>query len=192
MYLPSQLPGLPVFYSTRDGHACLIAERIAARLIAAGMDAQAVNAAAFPPAPEAMIRLPIFVLIAAVRYGRHMRDAERALKVYARLQDKPLLALASVNLTARKPHKRSAETNVYLRKWIRKWKLSPDLALAIAGRLDYPHYRLFDRLAIQFIMTLTGGETDPAAQITYTDWNSVDAFADAILDRARTRSKIIA
>jgi len=178
------LPALPIFYSTRDGHSRRIAQRIASRLTAAGADAEAVNVAPCPPLPETLCELPIFVLVAAVRYGRHMRDAERALTVYAGLEQKPRLALASVNLTARKPHKRTQQTNPYLRKWIGRRKLSPDLAVAIAGRLDYPRYGVFDRLAIQFIMTLTGGETDPTAQIEYTDWNSVDMFADAIRDRA--------
>jgi len=177
------MPSLPIFYSTRDGQACRIAERIAARLAASGTDARALNVAA--PPPGALEGVPVFVLIAAVRYGRHMRDAERALDAYARLAQKPPLALASVNLTARKPHKRTAQDNPYLRKWIRRRKLSPEIAAAIAGRLDYPRYSPFDRLAIRFIMTLTGGETDPRAQIEYTDWNAVDAFADEILDRCQ-------
>lgn len=185
MTLPVAMPSrtLPIFYSTRDGQTCRIAERIAARLTGSGVDAKALNAAVLPP--DVLDGLLIFVLIAAVRYGRHMRDAERALDAYARLANKPPLALASVNLTARKPHKRTAQDNPYLKKWIRRRKLAPDIAAAIAGRLDYPRYSPLDRLAIRFIMTLTGGETDPNAQIEYTDWNAVDAFADEILNRCK-------
>lgn len=145
-----------------------------------GRGAKAVNLALFPPAADLMGRLPVVVVVAAIRYGTHLREADAALDVYAGLAPKPRLALVSVNLTARKPGKQTAQSNPYLCKWIRKRKLAPDLAVAIAGRLDYPRYRWFDRLAIRAIMTLTGGETDPTTQVEYTDWNAVDAFADQI------------
>lgn len=171
---------LPIFYSTRDGHSCRIAEHIAARLTASGTNAKAENAATFPFSADAIRDLPVVVLVAAVRYGRHMPDADKALEAYATLENKPPLALASVNLTARKPHKRTPQTNPYLRKWIKRQKLSPQFAIAIAGRLDYPRYSTFDRLAIQLIMTMTKGPTDPMAVVEYTDWDSVDAFADQL------------
>jgi menaquinone-dependent protoporphyrinogen oxidase len=88
--------------------------------------------------------------------------------------------LASVNLTARKPGKDTAEGNVYLRKLIARNSLSPVLATAFAGRLDYPRYGLFDKTMIRFIMLVTGGPTDPASVVEYTRWDKVDAFAGEI------------
>lgn len=177
-------PPLPIYYSTHDGQSRRIAQRIAERMTGEGVEAQAVDAAITPPAPEALELLPVFVLIASIRYGVHMADARRAMDAYAGLSRKPPLVLASVNLTARKPHKATPETNPYLRRWIRRRKLTPALAVAFAGRLDYPRYGLFDRLAMQLIMTISGGVTDSTAQIDYTDWNAVDAFAEAALSLA--------
>ncbi len=179
---------LPIFYSTRDGHSAQIAERFAGRMTGHGVKAEPVNAATFGFIPDALQDLPLFVLIAAIRYGRHMQDAEKALGAYRKLETKPPLALASVNLTARKPNKRTAETNPYLRKWIRRRKLIPEFAVAIAGRLDYPRYSTFDRMAIQLIMTITKGPTDPTTVIDYTDWHAVDAFADSLADFMRKRA----
>lgn len=142
---------------------------------------------AVPASPDVVGAQPYVVLIAAIRYGHHLREAEEFLDAYGALGEKPPLALASVNLTARKPSKCTAETNPYLRKWIMRRRLSPDVAAAFAGKLDYPRYRWFDRLAIQFIMTLTGGETDPTAVVEFTDWASVDAFADTIAARVAPR-----
>jgi menaquinone-dependent protoporphyrinogen oxidase len=141
-----------------------------------------------PPSSDMLAALPYIVLIAAIRYGRHLPEAETMLDVYAALETKPPLALVSVNLTARKADKCTPQTNPDLRKWIKRRRLSPDLAVAIAGCLDYPRYRLLDRLAIQFIMTLTGGPTDPAAQVDYTDWNGVDAFATKLAGRLALRT----
>jgi menaquinone-dependent protoporphyrinogen oxidase len=175
---------LPIFYASRDGHTRRIAERVATGLSAAGIAAEPINVAE-PHALKDLAASPYVVLIAAIRYGHHLREAEAALDVYEKLAKKPPLALASVNLTARKPEKCTPQTNPYLRKWIKRRRLTPDLAIAIAGRLVYPRYTLFDRLAIQMIMTMTGGVTDPTAEVDYTDWNGVDAFALKIAERVR-------
>jgi menaquinone-dependent protoporphyrinogen oxidase len=176
---------LPVLYATRDGHTRHIAERIATGLSAAGIPAEPADVAA-RPLPD-LAALPYVILIAAIRYGHHLREAEAVLDIYSGLVAKPPLALASVNLTARKANKCTPETNPYLRKWIKRRRLAPDLAIAIAGRLVYPRYSLFDRLAIQLIMTMTGGVTDPTAEVEYTDWNAVDAFAHTLAGRVRAR-----
>ena len=83
----------------------------------------------------------------------------------------------SVNLTARKPGKDTAEGNAHLRKSIARRRLAPALALANAGRLDYPSYSWLDQQLIRFIMTLTRGPTDLNASIEYTAWNVVDDVA---------------
>ena len=90
------------------------------------------------------------------------------------------LALASINLTARKPEKTTATGNAYLRKTVARHGLTPALAVAFAGRLDYQRYSWRDRQIIRFIMLLTGGPTDPGTQIEYTSWDAVDDFADRI------------
>ena len=99
---------------------------------------------------------------------------------YRALDPPPRLVLLSVNLTARKPGKDTAEGNVYLRKSIARHKLAPALALAIAGRLDYSRYGWLDRQLIRFIMKLTGGPTDPMTNIEYTSWDTVDDVARGI------------
>ncbi len=174
---------LPIFYASRDGHTRRIAERVATGLTAAGIAAEPINVVGLDAKDLAAV--PYVILIAAIRYGHHLREAEAALDIYEKLAKKPPLALASVNLTARKPEKCTPQTNPYLRKWIKRRRLTPDLAIAIAGRLVYPRYNLFDRLAIQLIMTMTGGVTDPTAEVDYTDWNGVDAFALKIAGRVR-------
>jgi menaquinone-dependent protoporphyrinogen oxidase len=109
-------------------------------------------------------------------------EAQRFLARYARLVTPPPLVLLSVNLTARKPSKTTPEGNTYLRKAIRRHRLRPVLAGAIAGRLDYPRYRWFDRQMIRLIMMMTGGPTDRAAQVEFTDWAQVEILAARIVE----------
>ena len=170
---------VPIYYATRDGQSRRIAAHIGAYLALAGVRTS-LSVAGSPPSAEEFEGYPLVVLIAAVRYGRHLAEANLFLAGYRALSRPPPLALASVNLTARKADKRTAEANPYLSKWLRREKISPVLATAFAGRLDYPLYRRCDRLAIRLIMLLTGGETDPTATVEYTSWRDVDAFAEAI------------
>ncbi len=167
-------------YATHDGQSRRIAERIAGCLAETGIKTQLTDLAAAVQTPLEGNSLEPVVLVAAVRYGKHLPQAERFLARYRALPTQPPLVLLSVNLTARKPGKTTPESNPYLRKTIRRHRLRPAIAGAIAGRLDYPSYRWFDRLAIRFIMLLTGGPTDPTVRVEYTAWNEVDAMARRI------------
>ena len=174
-------------YASRDGHAKAIAQRLAQDL---SVSADIVDTAALEDDAAievACVGRSVVVLVAAVRYGRHLPEAERFLKSYRRLADAPPLALASVNLTARKPEKASVATNPYLKKLVARHRLEPAAAAVFAGRLDYPRYRWLDRQLIRFIMAITGGPTDGATVIDYTDWDSVSAFAAAV-DKAAARA----
>jgi len=168
---------MELFYATRDGQSRRIAERIADRLAVHGIVALPQDLAGGLPCPSSLAAAQLVVVVAAVRYGHPLPEAEQFLASYQTLRDPPRLVLLSVNLTARKPGKDTAEGNPYLRKSIARHRLSPALALAIAGRLDYSRYGWLDRQVIRFIMMLTGGPTDPATCIDYTPWDVVDDVA---------------
>ena len=189
-------PGSPhqpvrVFYATRDGHARSIARVIVDRLGGNEISATATDLAESPPIPEELAAAPLVVLVAAVRYGRHLPEADRFMAAYGGLSAPPPLALASVNLTARKPDRGTAETNPYLRKLVARSPARPAAAIAIAGRLDYPRYRWWDRQIIRFIMWLTGGPTDPNTCVVYTSWRTVDAFALRLVELVQRGSEAL-
>lgn len=171
-----------LYYATRDGHSRRIAEHIARKLGEIGVAAAPADLAAAPLPPLDLMPGEPVVIIAAIRYGFHLPEASRFLSDFRKLRLSNPLAVLSVNLTARKPGKRSAEGNVYLRRWLRRHRLQPALAEAIAGRLDYPLYNRFDRLAIQFIMTLTRGPTDASKSFEFTDWKQVDGIAEKLAE----------
>jgi menaquinone-dependent protoporphyrinogen oxidase len=173
-----------ICFATRDGHSRRIAERLGGRLRERGVRAELRDLAQDPPAASELDAAVPLVVVAAVRYGRTLPEAERFLAT-VRI---PTLALISVNLTARKPGKDGADSNPYLRKLIARHRLDPAIAAAIGGRLNYRSYRWFDRQMIRFIMLLTGGPADGKADVDYTDWNRIDALAARIAElRAATR-----
>jgi menaquinone-dependent protoporphyrinogen oxidase len=169
-------------YATRDGQARRIAERIADRLDACGIRVLPHDLAVAVPTAAELAESRLVVVVAAVRYGRHLPAAERFLAAFRDLLARAPLVFVSVNLTARKPDKDTPEGNRYLQKTLRRHRLQPALAAAVAGVLDYPRYGWFDRQIIRLIMKMTGGPTDPRSCTEFTEWPAVDAIAARIAE----------
>ena len=176
------VPGMRLFYATRDGQSRQIAERIAARFGETGVAVLPHDLGLAVPSPAEFAASRLVTLVAAVRYGTHLPEAERFLAAYRQLRAPPPLVFVSVNLTARKPGKDTVDGNRYLRKTIARHRLHPALATAVAGRLDYPRYGWFDRQIIRLIMMLTGGPTDPRSSVEFTAWAAVDDIAARIAE----------
>ena len=174
-----------LYYATRDGQSRRIAEHIFRRLAQSETLEPPQDVGLARPAPEDLTAASLIVLVAAVRYGRHLPEADRFLAAYRSLVSPPPLALASVNLTARKPAKTTATGNAYLRKLIARHRLAPAVAVAFGGRLDYRRYGWLDRQIIRFIMLLTRGPTASGTNIEYTSWPAVDEFAARIAELQR-------
>ena len=66
------------------------------------------------------------------------------------------------------------------------WK--PRLIGIFGGVLDYQRYRVFDRYAIRFIMTLTRGPTDLHTNVEFTNWDKVREFTAKLSELAAGRS----
>lgn len=120
------------------------------------------------------------VVGASVRYGHFNPRLEKFIKQNLDILNHMPSAFYAVNLTARKLEKRTAQTNPYVRKFLIKTPWKPALCGVFAGALRYPRYRWLDRVMIQLIMRLTGGETDTSKDVEYTDWGDVTHFADDI------------
>lgn len=114
---------------------------------------------------------------ASIRYGHFQPVVETFVKQHLPALQQRTSGFFSVNLTARKPEKRSPETNAYTRKFLLQSPWQPDCCAVFAGALYYPRYRWFDRVMIQLIMRMTGGETDATKEVEYTDWQQVSRFA---------------
>jgi len=169
-----------VLYSTVDGHTVRICERLQTILEGAG---HAVTLSNLDQGPfENLERFDKFVVGASVRYGKHRPNVEEFLRAHRALLESRPSAFFSVNIVARKPARRTPETNPYARKLLTRIGWRPRRAAVFAGRLDYPSYGFWDRQIIRFIMLLTQGPTDPDTVVEFTDWQQVAAFARMLGD----------
>lgn len=167
-------------FASHDGQTRKIAKHLTSGLEERGTSVSLFDLGEERPSEAVLETACVIVALGPIRYGYPLRTVDRFLQIHEGLFSSKPLVLFLVNLVARKKEKRTPEGNVYLRRWIEKRKLSPALASAIAGKLDYPSYGWFDRFMIRFIMTLTKGPTDPKACIEFTDWAQVDELAGKV------------
>ncbi|MDI9223145.1 menaquinone-dependent protoporphyrinogen IX dehydrogenase [Pantoea sp. EA-12] len=163
-----------ILYSSRDGQT----REIAARMAQALAPQQLCDVIDLLEAEKVEWSQYDRVLIgASIRYGHfHPALIKFVSQHKAELQQR-VSGFFSVNLTARKAEKCTPVTNAYTRKFLEQSPWQPDCCAVFAGALRYPRYRWFDRIMIQLIMRMTGGETDTSKEVEYTDWDKVAGFA---------------
>lgn len=167
-----------ILFSTRDGQTREIAHYLASELQEQGVDADVVNLNRTQEITwQAYDRV---VIGASIRYGHFHPALDRFVKKHATTLSSMPGAFYSVNLVARKPEKRTPQTNSYTRKFLLNSPWQPQLCAVFAGALRYPRYRWYDRFMIRLIMKMTGGETDTRKEVVYTDWQQVTGFAREI------------
>lgn len=163
-----------ILYSSRDGQTREIAAYIA-NILKAHQECDVINILHAQQIDWA--RYDRVLIGASIRYGHFQPAVTRFVKKHLAELQQRLSGFFSVNLTARKPEKRTPQTNAYTRKFLLQSPWQPDSCAVFAGALRYPRYSWFDRVMIQFIMRMTGGETDRHKEVEYTDWQQVERFA---------------
>ncbi|CUX96290.1 Protoporphyrinogen IX dehydrogenase [menaquinone] [Candidatus Gullanella endobia] len=130
------------------------------------------------------------VIGAAIHYGCFDANLDRFIAQRLDWLNSIPSAFYSVSLMARKPDKCTQTTNTYTKKFLANTPWCPDLCAIFSGALYYPRYRWFDRVIIQVIMYITGGETDQTKEVEYTDWQQVSSFASNLVQLTTKNRKI--
>ena len=172
-----------MLFSTRDGQTREIAAYLCSQLNELGTDTAMID---LNRTDDIEWQLYDRVIIgASIRYGHFHPALDRFVKKHAAVLQSMPSAFFSVNLVARKPEKRSPQTNSYTRKFLLRSPWQPDSCAVFAGALRYPRYGWFDRFMIRLIMKMTGGETDTRKEVVYTDWEQGAGFAREIAQLSR-------
>ena len=163
-----------ILYSSHDGQTKKIAAYIA-EIIKENVDVKSISD---------VVNLQDYdriIIGASIRYGHFNKQLYEMLEKHTALLNQKITAFFAVNLTARKPEKSTPETNVYVRKFLQRITWQPTISAVLPVRCFTRVIRFFDRVMIQFIMRITGGETDPTKEIEYTDWQKVRSFSEMFL-----------
>ena len=170
------MPNIVLVYSTVDGHTREICERLRDVIERSGHSVslqQLVSDIDLEPYDRVVIG-------ASIRYGKHRPDVARFIEQNKSKLEAKDGAFFSVNAVARKPEKRTPETNPYVRKFLKTISWQPRQIGIFAGKIDYPVYGFVDRTMIRFIMWMTKGPTDPTGTFEFTDWDAVEEFGRRI------------
>ena len=170
-----------LLFSTVDGHTREICQRLAPVIEASGVGVTLEELTTSPPVDPG--GYAAVVLGASIRYGKHRPEVAAFIAQHGDYLASTPSAFFSVNAVARKPAKRTPDTNPYVRKFLATIPWKPGLIGIFAGKIDYPSYRPFDKYMIRFIMWMTKGPTDLAGTFEFTDWDDVDAFGQQVADR---------
>ena len=167
-----------IVYSTTDGQTTKICHRLKEVI-----EKQSHQVTMVSVQDEPQVELASFnkiVIGASIRYGKHSSLIVDFIKKNEKTISERSNAFFSVNVVARKPNKNQPETNPYMQKFLKQISWHPKKLAVFAGKLDYPRYSFFDRLAIRFIMLMGNGPTNPKAVVEFTDWQQVEAFGQVI------------
>jgi menaquinone-dependent protoporphyrinogen oxidase len=168
-----------IVYSTTDGQTTKICNHIQAAIQQSGDTV--IQKPIDKVIQEDLFNADKIVIGASIRYGKHSKLVYSFIEQYHEILAAKNNAFFSVSLVARKPEKRSAQTNPYVKKFLKQIKWQPQEVAVFAGRINYPLYGFLDRHIIRLIMLITKGPTDFQSNIEFTDWNQVNGFTDKII-----------
>ena len=162
---------LLILYSTVDGHTKKICEYINKKL----KNKRIISISSLEESVKFNLeQFDEIVIGASVRYGYHRKNVYEFIRNNKSILNDKRTVFFSLNLTARKSEKNTADTNPYVYKFLKKINWEPTIKDVFAGRLDYPNLDTLNKLAILFIMVITNGPKDTSKTYELTDWNRVD------------------
>lgn len=164
-----------IIYSTIDGQALKICQRVQSICEQAGEEVVLVDLAGAQT--QSLAEFDKVLIGASIRYGKHRPELYQYINHHHAVLSAKINGFFSVNVVARKPLKNTPETNPYMKKFRMLSMWQPKLQAVFPGMIDYPKYRLFDRVMIRFIMWMTKGPTDTKGTFEFTDWDKVEQFA---------------
>ena len=169
--------GTLIIYSSTDGHTKTICERISNFL----NNKDEIKIISLNEAIK--FDLSVFnkiIIGASIRYGKHSKKLYKFIKFNKKVLDQKQSIFFSVNVVARKPEKNTADTNPYIKKFLKISKWRPKKIGVFAGKVDYPNYGFFDKYVIKLIMFITDGPTDTSMSYEFTNWQKVKEFSEEI------------
>lgn len=170
-----------IYYGTSEGQTAKVARRIADRLRARTIDADVVEAPATAARP--LDEYDAVLIGDSIHAGGYHRPVLKFIRAHHEVIDQRPDGFFSVCLAAasKNPEER-AKAKAFVDEVIEKTGWHPDRVAVFAGALVYSQYGLLKTWIMRRIAKAEGGDTDTSHDYEYTDWDDVDAFADAFAE----------
>ena len=179
-----------VTYYSHAGHTARIARVICETIQVEGVDCDLMEIAEVAREGVDWEKYDLVIVGAAIIYGVYNKIVWEFIRRYQAKLDARANSFFNVTVVARTPYKATIEGNRYMQRFLQKSPWRPKDLKCIAGKVDYPNWNWYQKLAIQMIMKMTKGPTDPTSVIDYTNWDDVRAYAKHCLTLI-TRRRVV-
>jgi menaquinone-dependent protoporphyrinogen oxidase len=180
-----------IVFATVDGQTERIAGRIGEVLARRGHGVMSLRAEA-PELGRSLAEHDAVIVGAGIRYGRHSRRLETAIREHRGLIEAQPNAFFSVSLSAGGPGARPAEAARHVQGFVERSGWQPLRVATFAGALRYRKYNPFIRFLMRQIVRAAGGDTDTSRDYEYTDWQAVERFAAEFAARLEVPRRVAA
>ena len=162
---------IQILYSTSEGQARTIADRVAGQLRAAGFHIQCEDVAH----AVMLVKPSAVLLVASIHVGKHSAVAQEFVKRNLPFFNEIPSGLMSVSLSASDADRTRARG--YITDFLEQTGWNPSVTATIAGALRYTSYGFFKRMFIRRIAEQNNLPTDTWRDHEFTDWDEVVSFA---------------
>ena len=169
-----------IIYSTTDGHTKKICNYISEKL---EQNFKSTIISLDKSENIDLTKYDLIIVGASIRYGKHKPELYSFIHRNLTQLNSIDSAFFSVNAVARKDNKSSTDTNPYMLKFLKNINWEPKSLEVFAGKIDYSKYKVLDKFMIRFIMWLTNGPTNISNVHEFTDWNRVELFCEALINK---------
>lgn len=172
---------VPVFYATSEGQTRRIAERIADRVRAHGLDSRAIAILSDEAARVDWTRVRGACIGASLHMGKHQKEAIAFARRHREALDMVPSLFVSVSLAAASTHANEVqEAQKIAEQFATHTGWQPSQVASVAGRLAYTQYNWLERFMMRRIARKEGGSGDTSRDHEYTDWAAVERYADQL------------
>lgn len=179
-----------IFFATREGHTCRVAEHVADALHDRGVAVDLFDVRQLH-APIDWAAYQAACVAASVHIGRHEPEMVAFVRRHRAELERLSAAFMSVTLSqvgaqdARAPvDKRQAAASDVQRmidQFVTETGWKPAHVLPVAGALMYRRYNPLVRFVMKLIARKAGAPTDSSRNYEFTDWPAIDRFVDGVL-----------
>ncbi len=177
----AMMPNSLIYYGTSEGQTAKVAQRIADRLREREIEVDLVEA---PETPGRPLQEYAAILVGdSIHASGYHRPVLKFIRDNHDVIDQRPDGFFSVCLAAasKNPEER-AKAKVFVDEMLEQTRWHPDRVAVFAGALAYSQYGLLKTWIMRRIAKAEGGDTDTSQDYEYTDWDDVDAFADAFAE----------
>ncbi len=153
-----------VTYYSHAGHTARIARVICETIREQGAECDLMDIAEASREGVVWEKYDLVIVGAAIIYGVYNKIVWEFIRRYQAKLDARANSFFNVTVVARTPYKATIEGNRYMQRFLQKSSWRPKDLKCIAGKVDYPNWNWYQKLAIQMIMKMTKGPTDPTAR----------------------------